>query len=71
MEYDVFISCKSEDYIYAEEIYNFLIANGFNTFLASKELRLLGDTEYRRSISTAMKSAYHMIIFAISIYYSL
>ena len=64
MEYDVFISCKSEDYIYAEEIYNFLIANGFNTFLASKELRLLGDTEYRRSISTAMKSAYHMIIFA-------
>ena len=24
MEYDVFISCKSEDYIYAEEIYDFL-----------------------------------------------
>lgn len=24
MEYDVFISCKSEDYIYAEEIYEFL-----------------------------------------------
>lgn len=24
MEYDVFISSKSEDYIYAEEIYDFL-----------------------------------------------
>lgn len=64
MNYDVFISCKSEDYIYAEEIYNFLTANGFNTFLAYNELRLLGDAEFRRAISTAMKSAYHMIIFA-------
>jgi hypothetical protein len=64
MEYDVFISCKSEDYKYAEEIYQFLVDNGFNTFLASKELRNLGDSEYRRSISAAMKSTYHMILFA-------
>ena len=63
MEYDVFISCKSEDYIYAEEIYNSLTDNGIHTFLASKELRNIGDTEYRKAISTAMKSAYHMIVF--------
>lgn len=64
MEYDVFISCKSEDYKYAEEIYDFLTVNGINTFLASKELRNLGDSEYRRAISNAMKSTYHMIVFA-------
>lgn len=62
--YDVFISCKSEDYKYAEEIYDFLTANGINTFLASKELRRLGESEYRRAISAAMKDAYHLIIFA-------
>lgn len=64
MEYDVFISCKSEDYKYAEEIYQFLSDNGIPTFLASKELRNIGDAEYRRAISKAMKSAYHMIVFA-------
>ena len=62
--YDVFISCKSEDYKYAEEIYDFLTANGINTFLASKELRRLGESEYRRAISVAMKGTYHLIIFA-------
>ena len=64
MEYDVFISCKSEDYIYAEEIYNFLKENGFNVFLANKELRQMGDSEYRKAISQALKSTYHLIVFA-------
>lgn len=64
MEYDVFISCKSEDYKYAEEIYNFLKENGFNTFLANKELHQMGDSEYRRAISQALKSTYHLIVFA-------
>lgn len=64
MEYDVFISCKSEDYKYAEEIYNFLKENGFNAFLANKELRQMGDSEYRRAISKALKSTYHLIVFA-------
>ncbi len=63
-DYDVFISCKSEDYIYAEEIYDYLVANGFNAFLASKELRKLGDSEYRKAITSALRSAYHLIIFA-------
>lgn len=41
--YDVFISCKNEDYKYAKEVYDFLTKNHFNTFLSSKELRKLGD----------------------------
>lgn len=63
-KYDVFISCKSEDYPYAESIYDFLKEEGFNVFLASKELRALGESEYRRSISLALKEASHIIVFA-------
>lgn len=63
-KYDVFISCKSEDYGYAEEVYNFLNSNGIHTFLASKELRKMGDSEYRNAIMQALDSAYHLIIFA-------
>lgn len=63
-KYDVFISCKSEDYGYAEEVYNFLNSNGVRTFLASKELRKMGDSEYRSAIMQALDSAYHLIIFA-------
>lgn len=48
MKYDVFISCKSEDYVYAEKVYIFLKENGINAFLASTELRKLGESEYRR-----------------------
>lgn len=63
-KYDVFISCKSEDYGYAEEVYNFLNSNGIRTFLASKELRKMGDAEYRKAIIQALESACHLIIFA-------
>lgn len=62
--YDVFITCKSEDYGYAERIYDFLTAHGIKVFLASKELRRLGESEYRKAISSAMQQAYHLIIFA-------
>lgn len=63
-KYDVFMSCKSEDYEYAEEVYNFLNSNGISTFLASKELRKMGDSEYRNAIMQALESACHLIIFA-------
>lgn len=63
-KYDIFITCKSEDYSYAEVIYDFLSNNGLKVFLASKELRKLGESEYRKAISNAMQQAYHLIIFA-------
>lgn len=62
--YDVFITCKSEDYGNAEKIYDFLTENGLKVFLASRELRRLGESEYRKAISSAMQQAYHLIIFA-------
>jgi hypothetical protein len=64
MNYDVFISCKSEDYPYAEEIYNFLKEHGITVFLSNRELRKLGESEYRTAITQAMESAYHLIVFA-------
>lgn len=63
-KYDVFISYKSEDYPHAKKIYNFLTKNGLNVFLAPKELRKLGESEYRKVISNAIHDAYHLIIFA-------
>lgn len=62
--YDVFISCKSEDYSLAEEVYSFLNRHHIHTFLASKELRKLGDSEYREAIEDALESAEHLIILA-------
>lgn len=62
--YDVFLSCKSEDYAYAEEVYNFLTQNGVRVFLASRELRRLGDAEYRRQIVKALDQSSHIIVFA-------
>lgn len=40
---DVFISSKSEDYPSAEEVYDFLEANGIYCFLASRELDKIGE----------------------------
>lgn len=62
--YDVFISCKSEDYSLAEDVYSYLMDHHINTFLASKELRKLGDSEYREAIEDALESAEHLIILA-------
>lgn len=62
-KYDVFISCKSEDYVYAEDIYNFLRDNGINAFLTSKELRSLGESEYRKAITSVLKDVEHIIVF--------
>lgn len=62
--YDVFISCKSEDYPQAEEVYSFLNENHIRAFIASKELRKLGDSEYREAIEAVLECATHLIVFA-------
>ena len=64
MKYDVFISCKSEDYPYAEQVHSFLESNGVNVFLASKELRALGRADYSKAIFEAISKSRTMIVFA-------
>ena len=61
-QYDIFISCKSEDYDIAEKVYSFLTNNGFSVFLASQELRKMAKADYMDAISIALDSAYSMIV---------
>ena len=61
--YDVFISCKSEDYESAKMIYNFLVDKKYSVFLADAELRKKGNAEYGKIIDAALDSAEHLILF--------
>lgn len=64
MNYNVFISSKSEDYPYARQIYNLLVANGLNVFLADTELSKKGIAEYGEVIDEALDSAEHLVVVA-------
>ena len=66
-KYDVFISSKSSDYSLAEELRTFLINNGKNAFLASKELQRIGESEYGKVIDEALDQCHHMIVISTSI----
>ena len=61
--YDVFMSCKSEDYESAKLIYNFLRDQNYKVFLADTELRKKGNAEYGKVIDEALDSAAHLILY--------
>lgn len=61
-KYDVFISSKSEDYPIAEKVYDFLVDNGLTVFLASRELRRIGEAEYSEAVDAAIDGSHHMVI---------
>ena len=70
INYDVFISCKSEDYHYAHLIYRFLTDElGYAVFLADAELRKKGVAEYGEVIDEALDSAEHLILFSSKVEY--
>lgn len=65
MKYDIFISCKSDDYQLGRQVYDYL--NGHaqfakRIFLADKELRKLGVADYGKAIDKALETATHMIV---------
>lgn len=66
-KYDVFISSKSDDYVYAEQVYDFLVANGLSVFLACRELKMIGEAEYAESIDDALDETKHMIVVTSSV----
>lgn len=68
--YNIFISCKSEDYEKAEEVYSFLKSKGYKPFLASKSLREIGNASYNLVISEVLKICKHLIVFASNIEYT-
>lgn len=63
MNYDVFISCKHEDYEIAALVYEFLKSKGVSVFIASESLRRSGKTDYLDEIDKALESCKHMIVF--------
>jgi hypothetical protein len=64
--YEIFISCKSEDYGCAKEIYNFLCGKGYSVFIADVELHKLGRAQYGKVIDEALEQAKHFVLFASS-----
>lgn len=67
--FEIFISCKSEDYEDAEKVYAYLKSKGFSPFLASKSLREIGGDKYGEVISEVIDSCEHMIVFATMVEY--
>ena len=64
--YDVFISCKSEDYAFGHLVYDYLIEKGVKAFFADQELRDLGLADYGNVIDHALDSSKHLIVVASS-----
>lgn len=64
MTYDVFISCKSEDYNLGDKVYKFLTTCGLNVFFSPRELKRMKESEYMDAIAEALDSAYHLIVVA-------
>lgn len=65
MKYDIFISCKSEDYSIGRRIYEFIeskLTFPAKIFLADKELRKLGIADYGKAIDEALDTSKHMIV---------
>ena len=70
INYDVFISCNSEDYHYAHLIYRFLTDElGYAVFLADAELRKKGVAESGEVLDEALDSAEHLILFSSKVEY--
>lgn len=65
--YDIFISCKSEDYHAAHRLYDFLSNNGCKPFLADYSLREVGTDRYGELIRQVIDRCQHMIVFATNI----
>ncbi len=61
-KYKVFISAKSEDYTYAEQVYEFLVEHNLSVFLACRELKRIGEAEYALAIDSALDETEHMIV---------
>ncbi|OQB87178.1 MAG: hypothetical protein BWX88_00589 [Planctomycetes bacterium ADurb.Bin126] len=62
----VFISAKSEDYSYAEHVYNFLTQHGVSVFFSKVSLPNLRGSDYRKAIDKALDQTQHMIVVASS-----
>jgi hypothetical protein len=62
----VFISAKSEDYGYAEQVNQWLVDKRIPTFFSAQTLPRLGDTDYNRVIDEQIEKCWHMVVVSTS-----
>lgn len=62
--FDIFISCKSQDYALAHELYDYLIYNGFKPFLADISIKEVGIDQYTALIGEVIDICQNMIVLA-------
>ena len=62
LNFDVFISYKSEDSRYAKILCTILQSKNLNVFFSKESLPRLGSDEYREQIDLAIDRSRHMII---------
>jgi hypothetical protein len=58
----VFISVKSEDFPYAQQVYDFLSGQGIDVFFCRESLQTLGRSDYRHEIDQALEETDHMVV---------
>ena len=63
-DFDIFISCKSEDYVSANELFAFLEENDFKPFLADPYMREFGHDLYDDTIREVIRICGTMIVYA-------
>ncbi len=60
--YDVFISYKSEDEVFARRVYDYLLSQGKRVFFSCEVLPDMGKTEYREAIMDALDHSQHFVL---------
>lgn len=61
-KYDVFISCRSNDYDIASKLYHFLKGKGVRVFFSEKTLPELGDSDYQDVIFENLNNSDNLIV---------
>lgn len=64
VDYDVYLSYKSEDHVCAKRIYDFLSLHGYAVFFAEPELKKNGNSIYGKIIDDALEASEHFTLFA-------
>ncbi len=67
MVHDVFISAKSADYAYAQQVYKMLTENGIRAFFSHESLPELGNSDYRKEIDRKLEESQHMVVVVSSV----
>lgn len=67
--YDIFISCKSQDYAKAHCVYEYLKTYGYKPFLADHTLKEIGVDQYTAVIGEVINVCQNMVVFATNVDY--